>query len=279
MMLNEFMKMLGEEIEEYEFKPELSVSKKRTIEFFIALEEKLNTLPSKKCNNLNFSILVKELSKNKKQVNKSKSCLVARSNDTLSLAGVSSMSTVGSISSIELEEDAKRKDSMYVEEFDTIVRRPTSIQNFDFAEYKKQLKEDTISSFEELEKQLGEISDYSYLYGFRLFKNFVSQYGKSRVGCEMIYPSITEKGLIVDPKKDVLTPLRLLKACFLIAFKMLEEESELFLADFCSYVGEEASVLGRIEMMICLEYLNFGFGGICFEDLKRDEENLLSLEF
>lgn len=124
MLLSEFSKMLGAEIEEYEAKPELSELKKRTVEFCIALEEKLINLPSSKATNRSFKKLVSELFP-KSEVKKSKSCFFVSDIDSHSLAGLSTMSTIGSIG--DLEEDHKRKDSIDVDAFDEMLTRSKKV--------------------------------------------------------------------------------------------------------------------------------------------------------
>lgn len=108
---------------------------------------------------------------------------------------------------------------------------------------------------------------------------FAKKFAKSGAGKEFIFSSINEHGLVRDSKEDVLTPLRLFKACFLIAYKMLEEESELFLVDFCSIFGENSTVMGRIEMLVCMEELDFKFGGIDMHDIEKEQDYLLDGKF
>lgn len=275
MDLSEFSKLLGEEIEEFESRPELSEVKRKAVEFIIDLEGKLTDLPSNHCTSRVFEKLVKNLSQPPKEVKKTKSCIFSA--DCSPKTRFSSLSTVGSDDSNGRLESRNllRKDSLHVADFDNILHESKKIK-VDFIEFSDQIRSMTISGFEELEKNQGEFSENCYIYGLILFKKFIGIYSKNGVGSGLIYSSLTEKGILVEKSQFLLTPLRLFKTCVLIGMKMLEEGTDLYLSDYCTYLGEAPIVIGDMEMLVCLEQLEFRFGDVCYEDILWEKEDIVS---
>lgn len=275
MLLSEFSKMLGAEINEFETKPELSKIKKLAIEYIVAVEDKLISQSLNCCTNKKFVTLLEECSQNANHKKNPTTPNPESAAEPGLIKTLEKVSTAGSLDS--LEGLSGRKDSLCSEAFDEITnsgeQERHGIVNTDLAE---QIKERVVSRFEDLEKDFGDVHECCYTYAVVLFKQFVSQYSESNHS-DIIHSTISPKGLFLTPNNDVLTPVRLFKACFLIAFKMLEEDFELFLVDFCHSMGEDVEVFGKIEVLVCLERLDFGFGGIDIDDLKREEEFLRDL--
>lgn len=273
MLLSEFSKMLGAEINDFEMKPELSEIKKLAIEYIAVVEDRLISLSAKSCSKSEFITLLGECSQNSKH-KKEDAEEIPTATTPLEQA-----STADSLDSIEEDERFERKDSLNVEAFDEMTKEAEGkshrVANKNLVD---QIQEDMVSRFEDLEKDYGDVHDNCYLYAIALFKKFASTYSESDQ-TEKIHSTISQKGLFLTPNNNVLTPVRLFKACFLLAFKMIEEDFELFLMDFCQSMGEEVAVLGRIEVLVCLEQLDFGFGGISLRDLTREEEFLRDLLF
>lgn len=278
--LNEFSKMLGDEIEAFESKPKLSEEKSKILHSLVAAESKIMEFPGNVCNitTLKKKILM-ESSKKKYQRKSSE-----RSNDTLERDSTESTAScsIGSFTEEERRESV-RKDSINVIEFDEMTKhsdkKEEKLKNFHCPLLLERLESDLISRFEDLEKEYGDISYNCYLFGLFLFRKFCEKYALMGMKAEKIHSSISRKGLFLGPGEDVLTPVRLFKACFLVSYKFLEEKHELFLNSFCSIMNEDVQVLGKIELLVCLEHLKFNFGRVAQEDLKREEDFLLKLRY